>query len=66
MKSVDERDVKEVAEEDDSTGTELDEIVEEGMVDKVAEVNEDRNGEVEIVPEIKSEEAVVVDDKGVV
>ncbi|KAM0173558.1 hypothetical protein ACHAPC_010377 [Botrytis cinerea] len=49
--------------DDDSTGTELDEIVEEEMVDKVVEVNEGKNREVEIVPEIKLEEAVVVDDK---
>ncbi|KAM0141988.1 hypothetical protein ACHAP3_001981 [Botrytis cinerea] len=61
--NVDERDVKEVVEDDDSTGTELDEIVEEEMVDKVVEVNEGKNREVEIVPEIKLEEAVVVDDK---
>ncbi|KAM0308962.1 hypothetical protein ACHAO8_009468 [Botrytis cinerea] len=61
--NVDERDVKEVVEDDDSTGTELDEIVEEEMVDKVVEVNEGKNMEVEIVPEIKLEEAVVVDDK---
>lgn len=66
MENVDERDVKEVVEDDDSTGTELDEIVEEGMVDKAVEVNEGKNREVEIVPEIKLEEAVVVDDKGVV
>ncbi|KAM0180637.1 hypothetical protein ACHAPF_002344 [Botrytis cinerea] len=63
VENVDERDVKEVVEDDDSTGTELDEIVEEEMVDKVVEVNEGKNREVEIVPEIKLEEAVVVDDK---
>ncbi|TGO48468.1 hypothetical protein BCON_0239g00040 [Botryotinia convoluta] len=67
VENVDERDDKEVVEDDDSADAEREEVVEEQMVDKVVEVNEDKDREVEIVSEIKFEEdienSVLVDDK---
>ncbi|TGO87776.1 hypothetical protein BPOR_0204g00050 [Botrytis porri] len=72
VENVDERDVEEVVEEDDSIDVEVEEVVEyddsidveveevveEGMVDKVVEVSEDKDREVEIVPETKLEEGI--------
>lgn len=69
MENVDERDVKEVIEDDD-TDAKRGEVVEEEMVDKVVGVNEDKDREVEVVLVIKFEKDVenpeLVDDKGVV
>ncbi|TGO32849.1 hypothetical protein BHYA_0284g00060 [Botrytis hyacinthi] len=66
MENVDERDVKEVI-EDDGTDAKLEEVVEEEMVDKVVGASKDKDREVEIVPEIKLEEdvenPVLVDDE---